>query len=297
MAISMGRALGSAVLAAWWLVGAVATGAPQERSRWFARVEVSGTTVRVNDQAILTIRKANGGFKPGERARIAGERLRDAIRDGLEPDELRLDIDHEMRSRKVKRTVVKKVPKTVRRKVGKGKNAKVKKVVIQVSRRVRTTVTVRYEVEVEARLLGRGRTLAVARGADADAAGVNEPSDLAAKWRRELASALRLPGLSVSLDRQVIPLGERRTVRIGGVARGPIALRAEGGKASPVGAVLRRWHPDRLSATHHSWARTCACCGCAQRHVHECDFGGDSDRVRERSSRCPHAASAAAWHP
>ncbi|MFM7322799.1 MAG: hypothetical protein ACKO5K_14960, partial [Armatimonadota bacterium] len=42
-----------------------------------------------------------------------------------------------------------------------------------------------------------------------------------------------------SLDRQVIPLGERRTVRIGGVARGPIALRAEGGKASPVGAVLR----------------------------------------------------------
>ncbi len=234
----------AATLAAGWIVatgiGPIARRSwAQDGPRWFARVEVSGTTVRVNDQAILTIRKANGGFKAGERARIAGERIRDAIRDGLEADELRVAVDHEMRSRKVRRTVTRKVPKTVRRKVGKGKNAKVKKVVVQVSRRVRTMVTVRYEVEVEARVLGRGRILAVARGADADAAGVDEPSDLAGAWRRELASALRLPGLSVSSDRQVIPLGERRTIRIGGVARGPIAVRVEGGKASPIGAVLR----------------------------------------------------------
>ena len=46
----------------------------------------------------------------------------------------------------------------------------------------------------------------------------------AQEWARNLKAALKLPGLTASDNGKIVPLGESRTVKLGGAARGQIAL-------------------------------------------------------------------------
>lgn len=212
----------------------------QETERkWLPKVSIQGNEVRVNQVRILNVRVSNGRLKPSERARISGERLRDAIRYGLTADQLSVDVETDTRRRTVTKTVTRLVDRKVKRRTGKGTNRTLRTVTIQVPKRVRVRTTERYTVETEARIRAMGQIIAVAREPDAEAAGVSKPSLLASRWKKTLAEALSIPGLSVSTRQAVIPVGESRVVRLGGLATGAVAVRAEGGAASPVGFTVR----------------------------------------------------------
>ena len=241
------------ITCAWWMVrllgvGAVALhpmvgeshpGSQDVVRKWMPKVAIDGSEVRVNRVRILNVRVANGRLKPSERARISGERLRDAIAEGLTADQLSVDVETETRRRKVTKSVVRLVDRKVKRRTGKGKNRKLRTVTIQVPKRVRVRTTERYTVETEARIRAMGQIIAVAREADAEAAGLKKPSQLAGRWKQTLSKALAIPGLSVSDRQALVPVGERRFISLGGLATGPVSVRAEGGSATPVGFVVR----------------------------------------------------------
>ncbi|MFY7951965.1 MAG: hypothetical protein ACOVT5_05615, partial [Armatimonadaceae bacterium] len=207
--------------------------------KWLPKVSIQENEVRVNRVRILNVRVANGRLKPSERARISGERLRDAIRDGLTAEQLSVDVETDTRRRKVTKSVTRLVDRKVKRRTGKGKNRKLRTVTIQVPKRVRVRTTERYTVETEARIRAMGQIIAVAREADAQAAGLSKPSLLASRWKQTLSEALAIPGLSVSTKQALIPVGEKRVVRLGGLATGTVNVRAEGGSASPVVFTVR----------------------------------------------------------
>ncbi len=73
------------------------------------------------------------------------------------------------------------------------------------------------------RLKVNGQTLATS-SADEARGGSSSPAGLATDWAGALRRALAVPGLSVSDSDVLVPLGETRTVRIGGAARGPISV-------------------------------------------------------------------------
>ncbi|MGC4044372.1 MAG: hypothetical protein QM758_11290 [Armatimonas sp.] len=58
--------------------------------------------------------------------------------------------------------------------------------------------------------------------------------ELAESWADLLRKAVKLPGLTVSETGLVVPLKEGRTIKLGGVARGPIVVRSERSDKSPV---------------------------------------------------------------
>lgn len=206
--------------------------------RWLPKVALQGTDVRVNGQLVLRVRRRNGSLGPAERANLTAERLREAVRDGLTGAQVRVDVESETRSRTVRRYETRMVERTVRRRVGSGKKRRYRRVTIEVPRRVRVRATERYTVESEARLVALGKTIAVARVDDAKAAQMEKPSQLARTWEEALARALEIPGLSVGEASQILPLGERRVLPLGGVARGPITLRRLSGASSPVEATV-----------------------------------------------------------
>jgi hypothetical protein len=244
------------------------------RAEWVPRVAVSDAVLIVNDVPIAKVRKPLAGLKPPERTALAAHRLREVLQGGLVPEQVKIDIQRENRTAKrtrmvprttrktvlqtVMRTVATTVMRTVKqtsfKTVGKGKKKRQRAVIkrvqkpVTVTRQVPTKVpttvsstvmvpqsyTVTYQVELGARLIGRGAVLLTASIDDAKAAGKNEPSELAESWADLLKKAIRLPALTVSDDAVTVPLKEGRTVRFGGVARGPITVRSEQGNRSPI---------------------------------------------------------------
>jgi hypothetical protein len=194
------------------------------RADWSPRVEARGTELRVNDLIVLRARRSLSGLKPPERAALAAERLRTLTESGLDPSQVRVDIETETRSRTETRTVT----KTVTRKRGKRR----RKVEIEVEERYK----VNYQVETSARLVARGTVIAIASTDEAQAADVAKPSGLAGKWAEALRKALRIPGLAVSTDGLLVPWQERREVAFRGAAHGPITVERTSGPGSPITA-------------------------------------------------------------
>jgi hypothetical protein len=97
--------------------------------------------------------------------------------------------------------------------------------------------------EIQARTVGKeGRIVAAGRAvlltvseADARAKGGTAPA-LAAKWTRQIREALAAPALTLSAKRLTIPLGESRTLRLGGWNDDAFATRLDG-KTPPVTSI------------------------------------------------------------
>ncbi len=83
------------------------------------------------------------------------------------------------------------------------------------------------------RLKALGQVVATATEEEARKHGVTALR-LVQSWASALKKALLLPGLSVSTERVVVPLGEKRVVRVGGAARGAITVASASGSANIV---------------------------------------------------------------
>ena len=88
---------------------------------------------------------------------------------------------------------------------------------------MKTFETIDYN-ETQAKLLGDGKIIAVASEADARAAKLVKPHELAGSWRELLQQALSLPGLAVSKDEVTVPVAEGRQMTFRGAARGPVSV-------------------------------------------------------------------------
>ena len=141
---------------------------------WSPRVQVQGTELRVNEVLVLRTRATVGGISPVERASLSAERLRELTAAGLEPREVRVDVENETRYRTETRTTTKMVKKTVTRRIRKRRRS----VEIDVPIKVKQTVQVPYQVETEARLIARGKVLATATTSEAKASSLSKPSSL-----------------------------------------------------------------------------------------------------------------------
>jgi hypothetical protein len=199
---------------------------------WSPRVQVQGTELRVNDVLVLRTRSAVGGIAPAERTQLSAERLRELTvsEAGLEPREVRVDVETETRYRTETRTITKMVEKTVTRRIRK----KRRKVKVSVPVKTKQTVQVSYTVETEARLIAKGKVLATATATEAKASSLGKPSSLAESWASSLRRALAIPGISLSDTGQVVPWMEKRTLKFSGAARGPVTIQRQSGPGSPV---------------------------------------------------------------
>lgn len=197
---------------------------------WTPRVQLSGPEVRVNDVLVLRVRTPLAGIQPMERARVGAERLRELTKAGLSPSEVRVDIESETHYRMEKRTVTKMVTKTVTRRIKK----KRRKVKVDVPVKVVQNVRVAFEIETEARLLARGKVLAIATPTEAKSAGQPKPSGLVESWASSLRRALAIPGVAVSDEGIIVPWTEKRLLKVSGAARGPVSIQRQSGEGSAV---------------------------------------------------------------
>jgi len=202
------------------------------RADWTPRVQVSGPEVRVNDVLVLRVRMPLGGIQPAERARVGAERLRELTKAGLAPAEVRVDIESETHYRMEKRTVTKMVTRTVTRRIKK----KRRKVKVEVPVKVTQNVRVAFEIETEARLMARGKVLALATPAEAKGVGQPKPSVLVESWAGSLRRALAIPGVALSAEGVIVPWTEKRVLKLSGAARGPVTLQRQSGEGSAIEA-------------------------------------------------------------
>ncbi|WP_309706711.1 hypothetical protein, partial [Armatimonas sp.] len=161
---------------------------------WSPRVQVQGAELRVNDVLVLRARSAVGGIAPVDRVQLSAERLRELTLTGLEPREVRVDVETETRYRTETRTITRMVEKTVTRRIKK----KRRKVTISVPVKTKQAVQVPYSVETEARLIARGKVIAMATPTEARASSLSRPSSLVESWASSLRRALAVPGIEVS---------------------------------------------------------------------------------------------------
>jgi hypothetical protein len=80
--------------------------------------------------------------------------------------------------------------------------------------------------ETQAKLMGDGKIIAVASEADAVAAKLVKPHELAGSWRESLQKALSLPGLAINSEtgEQTVPVAEGRPLTFRGAARGAVQV-------------------------------------------------------------------------
>ncbi len=93
------------------------------------------------------------------------------------------------------------------------------------------------------RLKALGQVIAIATADEAKEAGLS-PAGLVRSWAQSLRRALALPGLTVSAERVVVPVGETRVLRLGGAARGPVTV-ATAGAGTKVAAAT----PDPVTGS------------------------------------------------
>ncbi|MBB6049397.1 hypothetical protein [Armatimonas rosea] len=201
---------------------------------WTPRVQTQGTELRVNDVLVLRARSSVGGIEPTERIQLSAERLKELTQAGLEPREVRVDVETETRHRNETRTVTKMVEKKVTRRIKKKRRT----VTIEVPVQVKQTVDVAYEVETEARLMARGKVLATATPTEAQLSRIAKPSLLVEGWAGQLRKALAIPGIALSETGQIVPWMEKRTLKFSGAARGPVVVQRQSGPGSPVEATV-----------------------------------------------------------
>lgn len=95
----------------------------------------------------------------------------------------------------------------------------------------------------EARIVAAGRGVLLTISMDDARTKQSLPAALALKWTRQIRDALAAPALTLSAKRLTIPLGESRTVRLGGWNDEAFATRLEG-KSPP---VTSQSHADNRS--------------------------------------------------
>jgi hypothetical protein len=143
--------------------------------------------------------------------------------------EVKVPVEREVRVKRRKKWVT--VTKTVMR----SKTVSVPKTVTEyvtktfpkwVMRSEKKTFDVVEYNETQAKLLGDGKIIAVASEADAVAAKLAKPHELAGSWRESLQKALSLPGLAINNEtgEQVVPVAEGRLLTFRGAARGPVQV-------------------------------------------------------------------------